>query len=86
MQYVLSDTRCPALHDCQLKCEEAGQWPQSGQSPVEYRGTFASLSFRSSPRALSGLKSTILGMKSALAGLESALSDPKYAINMPSQA
>ena len=24
-QYVVSDTRCPALHDSELKWEEAGQ-------------------------------------------------------------
>ena len=38
-QYV-SDTRCPALHDCEFELEEAGQWPQRGQSPSEHRGTF----------------------------------------------
>ena len=39
-QYVVSDTRCPALHDCEMEREEAGQRPQRGQSPVEHRGTF----------------------------------------------
>ena len=34
-QYVVSDTRCPALSDY-----EAGQRPRRGQSPVEHRGTF----------------------------------------------
>ena len=33
-QYVVSDTRCPALHDCEWEWEEAGQRPQRGQSPV----------------------------------------------------
>ena len=37
-QYV-SDTRCPALHDCELEWEEAGQLPQRGLSPVEHKGT-----------------------------------------------
>ena len=39
-QYVVSDTRCPAFHDCELDWEEAGQRPQRGRSPVEHRGTF----------------------------------------------
>ena len=40
-QYVVSDTHCPALHDYELVCEEAGQRPQRGQSPVEH-GDFGS--------------------------------------------
>ena len=39
-QYVVSDTRCPALHDCELVWEEAGQRPWRGRSPVDQRGTF----------------------------------------------
>ena len=39
-QYVVSDTRCPALHNCELDWGEAGQRPRRGQSPVEHRGTF----------------------------------------------
>ena len=39
-QYLVSDTRCPALQYCEIKWEEAGQRPRRGQSPVEHRGTF----------------------------------------------
>ena len=39
-QYVVSDTRCPAVHDCEFESGKAGQQPQRGQSPVEHRGTF----------------------------------------------
>ena len=42
-QYVVSDTRCPALHDCGLEGEEEGQRPQRGQRPVEHMGTFVRL-------------------------------------------
>ena len=38
-QYVVSDTRCPALHRCNSEWE-AGQRPRRGQSPVKHRGTF----------------------------------------------
>ena len=37
-QYVVSDTRCPALSDCELEWEGAGQRPRRGRSPVEHRG------------------------------------------------
>ena len=37
---MVSDTCCPALHDCELVCEEAGQRPRRGRTPVEHRGTF----------------------------------------------
>ena len=43
VQYVVSDTRCSALYDCELKEEKAGQLPQTGLSPVEHRGTDMSL-------------------------------------------
>ena len=46
-QYVVSDTRCPALHGCESEWEEAGQRPRRGQSPVE-QGDFC-LSVRQSP-------------------------------------
>ena len=39
-QYVVSDTRCPVLHDCKLEWE-AGQRPQRGRSPVEHRGNLS---------------------------------------------
>ena len=39
-QYVVSNTRCPALHACELEWKEAGQRPRRGRSPVEHRGTF----------------------------------------------
>ena len=39
-QYVVSDTRCPALSDCESEGGEAGQRPRRGRSPVEHRGTF----------------------------------------------
>ena len=39
-QYVVSDSLCPALHDCEFWWEEAGQGPWRGLSPVEHRGTF----------------------------------------------
>ena len=51
-QYVVSDTRCPALHDCELEREEAGQRPQRGRSPVEHRGTFVHSFIRSFVHAL----------------------------------
>ena len=35
-QYVVSDTHCPALHDYELVCKEAGQRPRRGRSPVEH--------------------------------------------------
>ena len=38
--YVVSDTLCAALHDCEFKWKEAGQRPRRGRSPVEHRGTF----------------------------------------------
>ena len=47
-QYVVSDTRCPALSDCELEWGEAGQRPQRGQSPIEHRGTFIFPFIRSS--------------------------------------
>ena len=34
VQFVVSNTRCPALHDCELELGEGGEWPQRGQSPV----------------------------------------------------
>ena len=37
-QYVVSDTRCPAVHDCKFEWGEAGQRPRRGRSPVEHRG------------------------------------------------
>ena len=39
-QYMVSDTRCPAVHDCEFEQGEAGQRPRRGRSPVEHRGTF----------------------------------------------
>ena len=33
---MVSDTRCPALSDCELAGGEAGQRPRRGQSPVEH--------------------------------------------------
>ena len=39
-QYMVSDTLCPALSDCELELGEAGQRPRRGRSPVEHRGTF----------------------------------------------
>ena len=39
-QYVVNNTRCAALSDCELEGGEAGQPPQRGRSPVEHRGTF----------------------------------------------
>ena len=39
-QYVVSDSRCPALHDVGFEWWEAGQRPRRGRSPVEHRGTF----------------------------------------------
>ena len=36
-QYLVSDTRCPALQGCKLEWE-AGQRPRRGRSPVEHRG------------------------------------------------
>ena len=77
-QYVVSDTRCPALHDCKLEWE-AGQRSRRGRSPVEYRGlSFVRSSVRLSiclpPQALSSLKSALSGLKSAVSGLKSALS------------
>ena len=45
-QYVVSDTRCPALHDFELEWEEAGQRPQRGRCPVEHRGIYAELDLR----------------------------------------
>ena len=38
-QYVVSHTRCPALHDCPLVLDKAGQWPRMRRSTVEHRGT-----------------------------------------------
>ena len=37
---MVSDTRCPALHDCEFEQGEAGQRLRRGRSPVEHRGTF----------------------------------------------
>ena len=39
-QYMVSDTLCPALSDCELELGEAGQWLRRGASSVEHRGTF----------------------------------------------
>ena len=84
---MVSDTRCPALHDCEMEREEAGQRPQRRGSRVEHRETCSSfhpfirpsvhLSIRlsvRSPQALSGLKSALSGLKSTFSGLKSALS------------
>ena len=30
-QYVVSDTRCPTLHDSEFVSGEAGQWPNRGE-------------------------------------------------------
>ena len=46
-QYVVSDTRCPALSNCESEGGEAGQRPRRGQSPVEHRGTFVRPGWRS---------------------------------------
>ena len=85
---MVSDTRCPALHDCEMEREEAGQRPRRGRSPVEHRGTFVCPFVRSSvrpivspPQALSGLKSALSGLKSALSGLKSATSGLKSVLS-----
>ena len=79
-QYVVSDNRCPALLDCELEWEEAGQQPWRGLSPVEHRGTSLCLSVLL-PKALSGLKSALSGLKSALSGLISTLSGLKSTLS-----
>ena len=38
--YVVSDSRCPALHECEFDKKGAGQQPRRGQSPVEHMVTF----------------------------------------------
>ena len=53
-QYVVSDTRCPPLSDCELEWGGAGQLPQRGQSPVEHRGTFVRPAWRSEWDAIEG--------------------------------
>ena len=78
-QYVVSDPRCPALLDCELESEEAGQRLGRGLNPVEHRGTFLCLSV-CLPKALSGLKSALSDLKSALSGLRSTLSGLKSAL------
>ena len=40
---MVSNARCPALHDCEFELGEAGQRPQRGISPVEHRGTSVKL-------------------------------------------
>ena len=37
---MVSNTHCPALHDCEFEGGEAGQQSQRGRSPEEHRGTF----------------------------------------------
>ena len=53
-QYVVSDTRCSALSDCELEWGEAEQRPQRGQSPVEHRRDFCSY-FYNGDKAASSL-------------------------------
>ena len=40
LQYVVSNTHRPALHDFELEWEVAGQRPQRGWNPVKHRGIF----------------------------------------------
>ena len=49
-QYVVSDTRCPALSDCESEWGEAGQQLQREQSPVVQRGTFVRPTWKKSQK------------------------------------
>ena len=78
-QYVVSDTRCPALHDCKFEWEEAGQRPKRGQSPVQHRGTFArpawkcwwgaKISWLKAFKSLKAFPRLIWGLRGQISGL-----------------
>ena len=90
-QYVVTDTRCPALSDCESEGGEAGQRPRRGQSPVEHRGTFVRPSILLSirhPQAHTGLKSFLSGLESVRADFRPERTDfrPERADFRPERA
>ena len=68
-QYVVSDTRCPPLSDCELEWGGAGQRPRRGQSPVEHRRTFVRPAWRSEWDAIEGWLKAFKSLYWGLRGL-----------------
>ena len=66
---MVSDIRCPALHDSKLKWGEARQQPRRGWSPVEHRGTFVCPSTQ-----VWGLRGLIWSLRGLYFGLEGYIS------------
>ena len=77
---LYSDTCHPALYDCELEWEEAGQWPQRRQSPIEHRRTLICPSIR----LVWSLQGQIWGLR-ALKYAFNGLNQSSKAWNLPLQ-